>query len=78
MPWSTPARNMPPYMAGNTGTNGGNNLVFEAGPDDGPDARLFVGAPEGLVLFRNELTHIFLPGQAIRTTSTLCTGKPVT
>ena len=26
---------------------------------------LFVGAPEGLVLFRNELTHIFLPGQAI-------------
>jgi hypothetical protein len=52
------------YTAG-TATNGGNNLVFEAGPDDGPDARLFVGAQEGLVLFRNELTHIFLPGQAI-------------
>ncbi len=39
--------------------------LFEAGPDDGPDARIFEGAPEGLVLFRNELTHIFLPGQAI-------------
>ncbi|MFY9804557.1 MAG: hypothetical protein WA211_20035 [Candidatus Acidiferrales bacterium] len=52
------------YTSG-TGTNGGNNLVFEVGPDDGPDARVFLGAPEGLVLFRNELTHIFLPGQAI-------------
>jgi len=52
-----------PYTAG-TGANGGNNLVFEAGPDDGPDARLFEGAQEGLVLFRNELTHIFLPTQA--------------
>ncbi|MGH9711713.1 MAG: hypothetical protein ACRD5M_00205 [Candidatus Acidiferrales bacterium] len=57
------------YTAG-TGTNGGNNLVFEVGPDDGPDARVFVGAPEGLVLFRNELTHIFLPGQTIRTDPT--------
>lgn len=52
------------YTTG-TATNGGNNLVFEVGPDDGPDARVFLGAPEGLVLFRNELTHIFLPGQAI-------------
>ncbi len=51
-----------PYTSG-TGINGGNNLVFEDGPDDGPDARVFEGAPEGLVLFRNELTHIFLPGQ---------------
>ena len=34
---------------------------LKLGPDDGPDARVFVGAPEGLVLFRNELTHIFLP-----------------
>jgi hypothetical protein len=64
------------YTSG-TGTNGGNNLVFEAGPDDGPDARVYVGAPEGLVLFRNELIHIFLPGQAIgRINAT--TGKPVT
>ncbi|MGH9512378.1 MAG: hypothetical protein ACRD2U_09620 [Terriglobales bacterium] len=63
------------YRTG-TSTNGGNNLVFEAGPDDGPDARIFVGAPEGLVLFRNELTHIFLPGEAIgRVDAT--TGLPV-
>lgn len=63
------------YTAG-TATNGGNNLVFEAGPDDGPDARLFVGAQEGLVLFRNELTHIFLPGQAIGRIDPV-TGNPV-
>ena len=50
--------------------------MFEAGPDDGPDARLFVGAQEGLVLFRNELTHIFLPGQAIGRIDPV-TGKPV-
>jgi hypothetical protein len=63
------------FTAG-TGNNGGNNLVFEAGPDDGPDARIFVGASEGLVLFRNELTHIFLPGQAIGRIDPI-TGKPV-
>jgi hypothetical protein len=63
------------YTAG-TGTNGGNNLVFEIGPDDGPDARIFEGASEGLVLFRNELTHIFLPGQAIGRIDPN-TGKPV-
>jgi peptidoglycan hydrolase-like protein with peptidoglycan-binding domain len=71
-----PGMNTSTYTAG-TGTNGGNNLVFEVGPDDGPDARIFVGAPEGLVLFRNELTHIFLPGQPIgRIDAT--TGMPVT
>jgi hypothetical protein len=65
-----------PYTAG-TANNGGNNVLFEAGPDDGPDARVFVGEPEGLVLFRNELTHIFLPGQALgRIDAT--TGQPVT
>jgi cytochrome c553 len=64
------------YTSG-TGTNGGNNLVFEAGPDDGPDARVFEGAPEGLVLFRNELTHIFLPGQPIGRIDPN-TGLPVT
>lgn len=63
------------YTSG-TGTNGGNNVVFEAGPDDGPDARIFEGAQEGLVLFRNELTHIFLPGQAIGRIDA-ATGKPV-
>ena len=53
------------YAGGNytpgTGTNGGNNIVFELGPDDGPEQRVFAGKPEGLVLFRNELTHIYLP-----------------
>ena len=44
-----------------TATNGGNNEVFELGPDDGPEQRVFAGIPQGLVLFRNELTHIFLP-----------------
>jgi hypothetical protein len=70
-----PGRHTATYTAG-TATNGGNNLVFEAGPDDGPDARVFVGAQEGLVLFRNELTHIFLPGQAIGRNDPV-TGQPV-
>lgn len=48
------------YTPGTT-TNGGNNEVFELGPDDGPEQRVFAGIPQGLVLFRNELTHIFLP-----------------
>jgi hypothetical protein len=47
------------------GTNGGRNLVFDIGPDDGPDGRLYSGIQEGLVLFRNELTRIFLPGDAL-------------
>ena len=63
------------YTTG-TGTNGGNNVVDEAGPDDGPDARVYVGAPEGLVLFRNELIHVFLPGQAIGRIDPV-TGLPV-
>jgi hypothetical protein len=54
-----------------TATNGGNNIVFELGPDDGPEQRVFAGIPEGLVLFRNELTHIFLPCPT--TTTTPCT-----
>lgn len=53
-----------PYATG-AGNNGHNNLVFELGPDNGPDDRLFSGAPEGLVLFRNELTRIFLPGDSL-------------
>jgi hypothetical protein len=62
------------YTTG-TGNNGGNNLIFETGPDDGPDARVYVGAPEGLVLFRNELIHIFLPGDPIGRID--ATGAPV-
>lgn len=69
-----PGRSTSPYTTG-TGTNGGANLVFELGPDDGPDARVFEGAPEGLVLFRNELTRIFLPGQAIGRTD--ANGNPI-
>ena len=56
-------------------TNGHTNSVFEVGPDDGPDARVYVGAPEGLVLFRNELTHIFMPGESFGRTD--ANGNPV-
>jgi hypothetical protein len=54
-----------PYPAGSSANAGHTNQVFEAGPDDGPDERLYFGFNEGLVLFRNELTRIFLPGQSI-------------
>lgn len=56
-----PGKYAPGAYTPGTATNGGNNIVFEAGPDDGPEQRVFEGRPEGLVLFRNELTHIFLP-----------------
>src|SRR4029077_17839409 len=45
--------------------NGPSNRVLESGPDDGPDTRVYFGIDEGLVLFRNELTRIFLPGQSV-------------
>jgi hypothetical protein len=41
--------------------NGHTNQVFNLGPDDGPDSRVYAGVAEGLVLFRNELTHVFMP-----------------
>lgn len=53
-----------PYAPG-VGNNGSSNLVFEAGPDDGPDSRVYAGVNEGLVLFRNELTKVFLPGSPL-------------
>ena len=56
-----PGHYAPGAYAPGTATNGGNNAVFELGPDDGPEQRVYAGIPEGLVLFRNELTHIFLP-----------------
>ena len=59
-----PGRNTPTYTPG-AATNGSTNLVFESGPDNGPDSRLYSGKPEGLVLFRNELTRIFLPGDSL-------------
>ena len=39
--------------------------MFALGPDNGPEARIFAGEPNGVVLWRNELTRIFLPGQAL-------------
>jgi hypothetical protein len=54
-----------PYPAGSTANAGHTNQVFETGPDDGPDSRVYFGNNEGLVLFRNELTHMFLPGQSL-------------
>ncbi len=52
-----------PYAAGQA-NNGHTNQVFEEGPDAGPEERIYAGRSEGLVLFRNELTRIFLPGQS--------------
>jgi len=59
-----PGRKVDKYAPG-AANNGHGNQVFDVGPDDGPDARVYVGAAEGLVLFRNELTRIFLPGQPL-------------
>jgi hypothetical protein len=53
-----------PYATG-TGNNGSLNSVFEVGPDDGPDSRVYAGVNEGLVLFRNVLDKVFLPGTAL-------------
>jgi hypothetical protein len=63
MPWSTQAGSSS-YATG-PGNNGHTNQVFESGPDNGPDSRVFSGAPEGLVLFRNELQRVFLPGDSL-------------
>jgi hypothetical protein len=49
------------YVPGAT-NNGSKNLVFELGPDNGPDDRVYNGIEGGLVLFRNELTVIYAPG----------------
>jgi hypothetical protein len=49
--------------------------VFETGPDDGPDSRVYAGVNEGLVLFRNELTKVFLPGTPIGRTD--AGGNPI-
>jgi hypothetical protein len=54
----------PVYVSG-PDNNGSKNLVFELGPDNGPDDRVYSGIEGGLVLFRNELTVIYLPGQKI-------------
>jgi hypothetical protein len=59
-----PGRHTATYATG-AATNGHTNLIFESGPDNGPDSRVYSGIPEGLVLFRNELTRIFLPGDKL-------------
>jgi hypothetical protein len=57
-----PGSYVAPYSPGQA-NNGHTNQVFELGPDSGPEERVYAGRSEGLVLFRNELTRIFLPGQ---------------
>ncbi len=69
-----PGSHIVPYATG-TGNNGQLNLVYETGPDSGPDARIFAGAPEGLVVFRNEITRIFLPGDSLGRTD--AGGNPI-
>jgi len=64
-----------PYPAGATTNAGHTNQVFEAGPDDGPDSRVYFGFNEGLVLFRNELTRIFTPGASLGRTD--ASGNPI-
>ena len=59
-----PGRTTSVYRPGSE-TNGHTNQVFALGPDNGPEARVFAGEPNGLVLWRNELSRIFLPGQSI-------------
>lgn len=59
-----PGRHTAVYQPG-PDTNGHTNQVIEAGPDDGPDGRVYFGFDEGLVLFRNELQKIFVPGEKI-------------
>ena len=69
-----PGAHIVPYATG-PGNNGSTNLVFATGPDNGPDARVYTGAAEGLVLFRNELTRIFVPGDSLGRTG--ADGKPI-
>ncbi|MDQ6665881.1 MAG: hypothetical protein M3Z23_15990, partial [Acidobacteriota bacterium] len=59
-----PGLNTPSYEPG-PAVNGHTNQIFELGPDSGPETRVYTGAPRGLVLFRNELTRIFLPGDEL-------------
>jgi hypothetical protein len=59
-----PGRATAPYQPG-PAANGHTNQVFELGPDSGPESRVYIGAPKGLVLFRNELQRIFLPGDSL-------------
>ena len=59
-----PGRHTDVYSPG-TLTNGHLNTIFAVGPDNGPEARIFAGEPNGLVLWRNELTRILMPGDRL-------------
>jgi len=69
-----PGRFVVPYQPG-PANNGHTNEVLEDGPDNGPDERVFFGSNEGLVLWRNELQKIYLPGEAIGRTD--AKGNPI-
>jgi hypothetical protein len=56
-------------------TNGHTNQVYEVGPDGGPDDRVYSGINSGLILFRNELVKIFMPGESIGRTD--ANGAPL-
>ena len=59
-----PGRHTAVYTPG-PATNGGLNELYEAGPDDGPEERVYAGSEEGLVLFKNDLIRIFQPGESL-------------
>src|SRR5260370_39347169 len=59
-----PGRHTETYSTG-AANNGHTNQVFELGPDDGPETRVYAGIDEGLVLFHNELLRILLTGQEV-------------
>ena len=69
-----PGRHTDVYQPG-PATNGHTNQVIEAGPDSGPEDRVYSGVDQGLVLFRNELQKIFLPGESVGRTDG--SGNPV-
>ena len=69
-----PGRHTAVYQPG-PATNGHTNQVIEEGPDSGPEERLYFGSNEGLVLFRNELQVIFLPGESVGRTD--ANGNPI-
>jgi hypothetical protein len=69
-----PGKFTPVYQPG-PATNGHTNQVMEAGPDSGPDDRVYAGVDQGLVLFRNELQKIFQPGENVGRTD--ANGTPI-
>jgi len=69
-----PGKHTDTYVPG-LGNNGGRNLIFWSGPDSGPEARVYIGIPKGLVLLRNELTRVFLPGDSLGRTD--ANGKDI-